>query len=89
MSRKIDQFLSRPDIRESIGVDPSVPVNFTGCNLDIYLRFQEALDQQFPTEYYIAALLERGIRVLIYVGANDWVCNWVRPFSDSRKRRVV
>ena len=23
------------------------------------------------------ALLERGIRVLVYVGANDWVCNWV------------
>ena len=35
----------------------------------------------FPTQHYIAALLERGVRVLIYAGANDWVCNWVRHIS--------
>ncbi|KAF8178575.1 Alpha/Beta hydrolase protein [Mycena galopus ATCC 62051] len=29
------------------------------------------------TQHYVAALLERGIRVLIYVGTYDWICNWV------------
>ena len=35
------------------------------------------MDRAFPAQLYIAALLERGVRVLIYVGANDWICNWV------------
>ena len=26
---------------------------------------------------YIAALLERNVLVLIYVGNYDWICNWV------------
>ncbi|KAJ7804149.1 Alpha/Beta hydrolase protein [Mycena olivaceomarginata] len=26
---------------------------------------------------YVAALLERDIRVLVYVGSYDWVCNWI------------
>jgi hypothetical protein len=30
-----------------------------------------------PTQYYVAGLLERGIRVLIYAGTYDWQCNWV------------
>jgi len=30
-----------------------------------------------PTSEYIAALLEREVRVLIYVGTYDWICNWV------------
>ena len=34
-----------------------------------------------PTDVYIAALLERGIRVLIYTGTNDWACNW---FGSSK-----
>lgn len=45
--------------------------------MEVNGRFGTTLDQFFPTEYYIAALLERGVRVLIYVGENDWICNWV------------
>lgn len=26
---------------------------------------------------YVAELLERGVKVLIYVGDLDWICNWV------------
>ena len=39
--------------------------------------FWDRNDAQFPTQFYIGALLERGVRVLLYVGANDLVCNWV------------
>ena len=31
-----------------------------------------------PTQYYIAALLDRGIRVLLSAGTYDWQCNWVQ-----------
>lgn len=30
-----------------------------------------------PTQYYVAGLLDRGVRVLIYAGTYDWQCNWV------------
>ena len=29
-----------------------------------------------PTKLYVAELLERGVRVLIYVGTYDSVCGW-------------
>lgn len=29
------------------------------------------------TQDYVANLLDRGIRVLIYAGTYDWQCNWV------------
>ena len=45
--------------------------------MEVTTRFRISFDQIFPTQYYIGALLERGVRALIYVGANDWICNWV------------
>ena len=39
--------------------------------------FRSAQDTLHPTKGYVAALLERGIKVLIYVGSYDWICNWV------------
>lgn len=76
-SRDVDKYLNQPDIRELIGTDSAVK-NFTGHSVAVNRAFRNALDSEFPTQYYIAALLERGVRVLVYVGSNDWICNWVR-----------
>ena len=81
LRRHIAAFLDREDIRKTLGVDPAVKVNFSSCNMEVGNRFHDTLDEMFPVEYYVAALLERGIRVLIYVGENDWGCNWVRCTS--------
>jgi len=75
--RSIGQYLDRPDVRSLIGVDPSLTTNFSTCNDKVGAAFTAADDPFFPTQFYIAALLERGVRTLIYVGANDWICNWV------------
>ncbi|KIP06688.1 hypothetical protein PHLGIDRAFT_128116 [Phlebiopsis gigantea 11061_1 CR5-6] len=77
VTKKIGSFLDRSDIRKTIGVDPSLTANFSTCNGDVTRQFRFNLDQFFPSQLYIGALLERGVRVLIYVGANDWICNWV------------
>ncbi|KAJ7057230.1 serine carboxypeptidase [Mycena amicta] len=58
----IREYLSRPTVRDSLGVDPAVPANFTSCSKDVA---------------YVGALLERGVQVLIYVGTYDWTCNHV------------
>ena len=52
--------------------------NFTDCNMEVNKAFRDSGDRMVPAQFYIAALLERGVRALIYVGANDWICNWVR-----------
>lgn len=35
------------------------------------------MDLYHRTHFHIAALLERGVQVLIYVGTYDWICNWI------------
>lgn len=35
------------------------------------------MDEYRPTYHYVSALLERKVKVLIYVGTYDWICNWV------------
>ncbi|TCD62229.1 hypothetical protein EIP91_007208 [Steccherinum ochraceum] len=77
LTKQISAFLDRPDIREQIGVDPSLTSNFSSCSGEVSAKFDASLDSAFPSHLYIAALLERGVKVLIYVGANDWICNWV------------
>lgn len=84
--RAIGAYLDRPDVREQIGVDPSLTANFSSCSNEVGAAFAASDDEVFPTQFYIAALLERGVRALIYVGANDWICNWVSSFVSLHAR---
>jgi len=73
----IAKYLDQPSLRDQIGVDPSITSNFSSCDDNVGSLFVESLDLYHRTHLHIAALLERGIRVLIYVGTYDWICNWV------------
>ncbi|KAJ7612594.1 serine carboxypeptidase [Roridomyces roridus] len=77
VTRHISNYLSLPSVRQSLGVDPAVPANFSSCSPIVGAAFNAHLDGLRPTEDYLGALLERGVRVLIYVGTYDWICNWV------------
>lgn len=83
--RDISQYLSRPDLRKKIGVDPSLPVNFSSCSAVVSKRFEQSVDTMLPYHYYVAALLERGVKTLLYAGVNDGVCNWVRLVLAVRR----
>ncbi|KAF9077923.1 serine carboxypeptidase [Rhodocollybia butyracea] len=75
----INNFLSLPDVRKQLGVDlhPSIPANFSSCSDDVGEMFSVTQDIAHSSKEYVAALLERGVRVLIYAGSYDWICNWV------------
>ncbi|KAK0448417.1 serine carboxypeptidase [Desarmillaria tabescens] len=77
MTGYIRQYLDDPNVRTLLGVDPSLTTNFTSCNPDVGDDFRATQDRLHPTKDYVAALLERGVKVLIYVGSYDWICNWV------------
>ncbi|KAF4584580.1 hypothetical protein EYR38_001809 [Pleurotus pulmonarius] len=77
ITQHINHYLDQPEIRDVLGVDPSVTANFSSCSRSVTTAFGQTLDELHPTVDYVAALLERNVRVLIYVGSYDWVCNWV------------
>ncbi|KAK7690230.1 hypothetical protein QCA50_006883 [Cerrena zonata] len=76
ITKDITNFLNRNDIREILGVDPTIG-NFSSCNNEKNAQFNANLDSVYPTPYYVTGLLERGVKVLVYVGANDFRCNWI------------
>ncbi|KAH9487335.1 Carboxypeptidase Y-like protein A [Psilocybe cubensis] len=77
VTKHISSFLDRADVRSTLGVDPSITANFSSCSNDVGSRFYAKLDEFHPTHHYVSALLDRGVRALIYVGRNDWICNHV------------
>lgn len=70
-------YLSNTTVRELLGVSPAVPVDFQACNDDVGNAFANSLDEYHETYTHVGQLLERNVRVLIYVGTYDWICNWI------------
>ncbi|KAG8786042.1 hypothetical protein FRC12_016980 [Ceratobasidium sp. 428] len=81
-TKHINNFLDRPETRKALGVHPSIG-NYTGCSTDVGIRFSESMDQFHSNQHYVAGLLERGIRVLIYAGTYDYICNWASHSSRT------
>jgi carboxypeptidase C (cathepsin A) len=72
----ITKFLRTGKVREAFGVDKAAP-KFVGCSGKVGREFSKVNDYIIDTRPYVAALLHSGIRVLIYVGTYDWICNFV------------
>src|ERR1700729_172643 len=76
-NRVIKDYLDLPSTRTLLGVKS--PHNFSACSDTVGHNFNAHMDKwSSPTQYYIAGLLDRGIRVLLYAGTYDWQCNWVQ-----------
>ncbi|KAH6905879.1 alpha/beta-hydrolase [Coprinopsis sp. MPI-PUGE-AT-0042] len=78
-SSHIASYLNRPEVRSLLGVDSFLASsNFTSCSTKIAVDFAATMDEiQSDTHLYVASLLEHGVKVLIYVGKNDPICNHV------------
>lgn len=85
----INAYLSQPYIQELLGVDAAARGNYSLTSATVAAAFDATLDwYSFPAQYHIAALLERGVRALVFVGATDFICNWVRSFPTPTGTRV-
>ena len=72
----IGDYLNKPETRSLLGV--TSPLNFSSCSNTVGAGFRAHSDRiSHPTKEYVAQLLGRGVRVLIYAGTYDWQCNWV------------
>ena len=71
----IKSYLDDPSVRALLGVES--PGNFSSCSSDVGRNFNARLDKYaVPSQFYIAGLLERGVRTLLYSGTHDWQCSW-------------
>ncbi len=69
----VDEFLGQAATKEALGVDPSR--TWESCNYTVNGMFgddwMKSMEQNVPT------LLSLGVRVLIYAGDVDFICNWL------------
>ncbi|KAJ7435486.1 Alpha/Beta hydrolase protein [Mycena galericulata] len=71
---EISKYLNQADVQATLGVNIS---KYDTCSNDVGVAFSLTLDMMKGAKDYVGALLERGVRVLVYAGTYDWVCNWV------------
>ncbi|KAJ2306329.1 hypothetical protein IWW55_001508, partial [Coemansia sp. RSA 2706] len=68
----IDAYLNNPEVQKELGSDVS---KFESCSQSVYTGFMLSGDWMKPYHREIPALLADGIRVLIYAGDADFICN--------------
>ncbi|PON66485.1 Serine carboxypeptidase-like [Parasponia andersonii] len=69
----MERFLNQNSVRESLGVGN---IDFVSCSSTVNEAM--VMDWMRNLEVGIPALLEDGIKVLVYAGEYDLICNWLR-----------
>ncbi|KAK8955960.1 Serine carboxypeptidase-like 49 [Platanthera guangdongensis] len=68
----MEKFLNLKPVRESLGVGE---IDFVSCSPTVYEAM--LVDWMRNLEVGIPSLLEDGIKLLIYAGEYDLICNWL------------
>ncbi|KAJ7816126.1 Alpha/Beta hydrolase protein [Mycena leptocephala] len=69
----ITEYLNLPQVRKELGVDPRAP-DFAACNNEMNFSFIKSL---------LTELVDEGIRLLIYAGNVDMMCNYMGHFGTA------
>ncbi|KAI8636895.1 Alpha/Beta hydrolase protein [Parasitella parasitica] len=78
----IEVYANREDVRSALGVDEKAG-KYAGCSDSVGYRFYQTGDGSKDYSGHVAETLEAGVRVLLYVGDMDWICNWVGNLAWS------
>ncbi|KOC10581.1 hypothetical protein AFLA70_151g001881 [Aspergillus flavus AF70] len=66
-------YLNKAEVQYALGVD----VNYTSSNYMIYNAFQQSGDMVYRTFIKdLGEILDSGVRVVLYYGDADYICNW-------------
>ncbi|KAI0777169.1 serine carboxypeptidase [Trametes elegans] len=78
LTNNLKTYLSDPDTQALLGVDPAKRGEWSLESSTLSDAFDSSVDWfSFPAHFHLAALLERGVRALVYVGESDFSCNWI------------
>lgn len=70
----VQTYLNREDVKKAVGANVE---KYESCNMQINFRFNLAGDWMRPYVDELPPLLEDGLRILIYSGDADFICNWM------------
>ncbi|KAI3722055.1 hypothetical protein L2E82_33079 [Cichorium intybus] len=70
---RIDKFLNFPLVKKALGVPKDI--HFGACNGKVYQAMKEDIMRNL--EVGLPKLLEEGIKMLVYAGQHDFICNWL------------
>ncbi|XP_021724359.1 serine carboxypeptidase-like isoform X1 [Chenopodium quinoa] len=68
----METLLNQKSVRKALGVGD---IDFVSCSTEVYDAMQ--MDWMRNLEVGIPALLEDGIKLLVYAGEYDLICNWL------------
>ncbi|KAH8551592.1 peptidase S10, serine carboxypeptidase [Umbelopsis sp. PMI_123] len=71
----LEIWANRPDVRAELGVDDAVE-KYESCQNQVGFRFGLTADNPKNFAPHVTEILAAGVRVLIYAGDKDCICNW-------------
>ena len=71
----IDTFMNLPTTKKALGV--SSARQFESCNMQINQAFLFQADSMHDYSVLLPELLNDGVRLLIYAGNADYMCNYI------------
>lgn len=70
---QVPGFFARPGVLEALNLDPSKVPRWRECNLDVYFHLKNK--KAVPSVRKLPHLLESGLKVILYNGEMDLLCN--------------
>ena len=74
----VDNFLAQPEVIQALGVQGH---NWQDCNRLVDLELIFAGDWMRNLADDVTTILESGVRVVVYSGEDDFICNWYGGFD--------
>lgn len=73
----MEKMLNLRSVKKALGVED---IEFVSCSTTVYQAM--LVDWMRNSEVGIPTLLEDGIKLLVYAGEYDLICNWLGNASD-------
>ncbi|KAG0238983.1 hypothetical protein BGW41_007999 [Actinomortierella wolfii] len=70
----IQTYLNKEEVKRELGAQVN---EYKSCNMQVNMNFMLRGDWMKPFHRLVPPLLEDGIRVLLYSGDADFICNWM------------
>ena len=72
-SDAVEKYINQDWILKELGVN----FEHASCDDNVFKRFSLSGDEGMPTMLLVPELLLAGLRILIYAGDADYICNWM------------